>query len=99
VSLFLNPSGFRHWVDLGDDDPDTARVYSPARVKCAIRPASPGPFDEQKITHVVEMRYQPNIGFNTRITHDDRQLYVRGMQDVDEAHRMLVLLCEEVRAA
>jgi hypothetical protein len=73
----VDPSAYRHWVDLDDPDPDTARVYTPARVKCAISPAAPGPFDEQKITHIVQMRFHPQIGFNTRITHQDRWLFVR----------------------
>jgi hypothetical protein len=43
------------------------------------------------------MRHHPQVSFNTRIRHEGRQLFVRGIQNVDEDDRYLVLLCEEVQ--
>lgn len=100
----INPGRWRHWVDLDDPSPDTARTISPARVKCSIRPSQPGAFDEEKVTHIVETRYHPQITFNTRITHTDSQgteheLFVKGIQNVEYGDRYLTLLCEEVLPA
>lgn len=98
----VNPGMYRHWVDLDDPVVDgTPVVFNPSRVKCAIRPSTPGSFDEQKVTHLVEMRFHPQITFNTRITHLDSQgveheLFVRGIQNVDFGDTYVVLLCEEV---
>jgi hypothetical protein len=98
----VNPGTFRHWVDLdiGDGDHD-AVTFVPSRVKCAIRPSAPGAFDEQRVTHQVEMRYHPQLSLATRLTFIDRhdvthRLHVKGIQDVDYQNRYLVLLCEEV---
>jgi hypothetical protein len=97
MALSIDPSVLRHWVDLTDPVPDgTPVVFSPARVKVSIRPVQPGAFDEQKVTHIVELRYHSQITFNTRIVHRDRSLYVRGIQNVDEENRWMTLLCEEV---
>lgn len=98
----INPGTYRHWVTLDDPVVDgTPNTFAPSRVKCAIRPSSPGAFDEQKVTHLVEMRFDPRITFNTRIRHTDTQgaeheLFVKGIQNVDNRDRYLVLLCEEV---
>jgi hypothetical protein len=98
----VNPGTYRHWVTLDDPVVDgTPVTVSPARVKCAIRPSTPGAFDEDKVTYIVEMRFHPQVTFNTRLTHIDsrdveHQLFVRGIQNVDMRDRHLVLLCEEV---
>lgn len=95
----LNAGKYRHWVDLADAINDgTPATYEPSRVKCAIRPSAPSSFDEPKITHVVEMRYHPQITFTTVLLHKGRHLFVRGIQNVDEMNREQVLLCEEVMA-
>ncbi len=96
--LALNINKYQHWVDLDDPILDgTPVVFSPSRWKAAIHPQSPGAFDEQKTTHLVEMPYHAQVTFNTRITFRERQLFVRGIQNVDEENRELVLLCEEVK--
>lgn len=92
----MRAGDLRHWVDLDEIPDGTPTTMVPARVPCAIRPAAPTAFDENKVTHIVEMRYHPQITFNTRITHRDRQLFVRGVQNVNERNEWLVLLCEEV---
>ena len=88
----------RHRVVLTDGvvDAQTATVYLPGQVWAAVQPAQPGAFDEQKVTHMVTIRYHPQIGFNTKLTHAGRSLYVRGVQNVDERNIYQLLLCEEV---
>lgn len=76
---------------------DGGGALSPSQVYAAIEPSQPGSFDEDKITHIVTLDYHPEITLNTRIrTEDDRDLWVRGMQDVEFRHIELRLLCEEV---
>lgn len=93
------PAGqLRHRVTLDDPVVDTTPVtFSPSKVWASIRPSAPGAYDESRITHLVTVRYHPQITFNTRITHRDRSLYVRGIENVDERNEMLRLLCEEVQ--
>lgn len=87
----------RHRVTLDDPVPDgTPVVFVPSEVWASIEPGSPGAFDEQKVTHRVEIRYHPQVTFNTRITHRSRQLFVRGIQNVDERNERQILYCEEV---
>jgi len=87
-----------HPVVLDDPVPDgTPVVFNPSLWYAAIRPGSPSSFDENKTTFQVEGAYHPQITFNTRITHQGRSLFVRGIQDLDERHEWLVLLCEEVK--
>lgn len=100
----MNPGRFRHWVDLGAADADDTAVYAPARVKCLIQPTQPGAFDEQKTSHVVQMRYHPQVSFNTKLTFVDRnnarhELFIKGIQNVNMMNRELVLACEEVMSA
>ena len=98
----LDPGQYRHWVDLDDPDPDTARTITPSRVKCAIRPqASAG--DESQRTYQVLTRFHAGITLNTRLRHTDARgathhLYVRGIENADMLDRDLVLICEEVPA-
>lgn len=100
--LVLNPSKYRHWVDLDDPVEDgTPVVFEPARVKAAIEPLAPGSFDEERTSLQVTMRYHPQVTFNTRLRFTDRsglahQIFVRGIQNVQMLNRELVLFCEEV---
>jgi hypothetical protein len=89
----------RHTVTLDDPVPDgTPVTFVPSGVKCSLERGAPGSFDEQKVTYQVRMRYHPQITFNTRITTEDgRQLFVRGIQNVDMKNVELLLLCEEVQ--
>jgi head-tail adaptor len=94
----MNPGALRHYVRLDDPVEDgTPVVFNPDYVWASILPAAPGAFDENKTTHIVTMRYHPQVTFNTRILHRDRQLFVRGIQNVEERNLELVLLCEEVK--
>jgi len=90
-----------HYVRLEEVASDeTPVVFAPDAVWAAIRPQAPTPFGESKVTHLVEIDYHPQVTLNTRLIHEEtRFLYVRGLQDVEERHITLVLLCEEVLAS
>lgn len=46
-------------------------------------------------THRVEMRYLPGITHHQRFKLDGRALYIGEIDNLDEANRFLVLICEE----
>jgi hypothetical protein len=89
----------RHRVVLDDPVPDgTQPAFAPRTVSASLEPGSPGAFDEQRVTYFVRMRYHPQVTMNTRVTtQDGRQLFVRGIQNVDNRNIELVLLCQEVQ--
>jgi len=94
----INPRKFRHWVTLSDPVPDgTPVTFDPSGVWASVEPQPPGSFDERRTSHIVTMWYHPQVTFNTMITHEGRELFVKGIQDVDEQHIELVLFCEEVK--
>jgi hypothetical protein len=90
------------WVDLDQGEGDAPPlVYTPSRIRVAIRPDAPTVIDEHRISAIVETRYHPQISFNTRLTFVDRhnvthRYYVKGIQNIDHESRYLRLLCEEV---
>jgi SPP1 family predicted phage head-tail adaptor len=47
-------------------------------------------------SHVVRMRYHPQITTKTRLTHAGRRFSVTAIRDPEERQRRLVLLCAEV---
>lgn len=53
---------------------------------------------QAKATHVVMGRYRADITTDTRLVFGTRNLYVRGVQNVEERNRELMLACEEVVA-
>jgi len=84
---------------------ETFSSASPATMWARIEPATASNVErlvgntvEGKITHLVTMLYHSGVGMTTRLTHEGRYLFVRGMQNVDEIDRQLVLACEEVVA-
>lgn len=69
----------------------------PSPVYASIQPFAPGATsDDRAITHDVRMRYHEGVSVDTYLLFGTRQLFVRGIQDVDEKHAELRLLCEEV---
>lgn len=87
------------WLDKPPlEDQLAGKSLDPDHAYVAIDPAPPGPYDENKITHIVRMDFHPDLTLNTRLTLDcdGRQLWVRGIQDMDFRHIELTLLCEEV---
>lgn len=99
----LTSSGRRHTKILLDDpiqDRTPGAVYDPEYVWGALQPATPGAFDELKVSVMVTIPFHPQVNTNTRIRYSqhgiDHQLFVRGVQDQDLLGRELVLYCEEV---
>jgi head-tail adaptor len=94
------------WVTLSRCATSTSEAphgipLSPAGAWAAIDPSAPGA-DDRTITHLVRMRYHPEVTCDTRIDYADarinrtRMLFVRGVQSVNEAADEMRLLCEEV---
>lgn len=89
------------WPDTEDEDRGTP--LSPEGVWAAIEPFPPGGSESDRtITHLVRMRYHPQVTQDTRVLYVDarsnqsRALYVRGVQTVDERGDEMRLLCEEI---
>ncbi len=97
------------WVTLSqspqvtDDSDGFFEDLSPSGTWAAIRPQLAA--DGRTITHVVEMRWHPQVTIDTRIVYEDsakpagkttRELFVKGVQNIEEQNAVLVLLCEEV---
>lgn len=95
------------WVTLArypeDDDEARGTPLTPEGVWAAIEPLPPGGTDNRTITHLVRMRFHPEVTLDTRIQYVDarvgrtRSLFVRGVQAVNEAGDELQLLAEEVQ--
>ena len=94
------------WVTLtrapAVESEDRWTVLSPDGIWAAIEPLPPGS-ENRTLTHLVRMRYHPQVTLDTKIDYVDarlertRSLYVRGVQSIDEAGDELRLLCEEVQ--
>jgi len=84
-----------------DDADGFWEPLTPEFVAAAIQPLSPAG-DGRTTTHQVIMRYHAQVTVDTRMQYVDpkkgyiRELFVRGVQDVNERHETLVLTCEEV---
>lgn len=104
----------RLWVSLASITPsaDTDGGYtepttplSPATERVAIQSATPNNMESfvantitAKATHIVDMRYRSDVTTKCRITYGSRVFAVRGVQNVDEKNRDLLVACEEVIA-
>lgn len=44
------------------------------------------------------MRYRSDVTVDTRLVHGTRELFVRSVQNVNEANNQIVCVCEEVIA-
>lgn len=97
----------RHWVTLANapnTTPDSDGFYTdldPAGVYAAIEPQSPGQ-NGRTLTHLVTMRFHPQVTMDTRILFYDavllrnRSLMVTGVQNIENRNIALRCLCEEV---
>lgn len=97
----MNVGRMRHTVTLTDIPDATPVTYSPTTMKCSIEPLSPGSADDLRVTHRVEMWFNPQVSFQTKLVFTDKDggvhdLLVKGIQNVEMLNRELVLLCEEV---
>ena len=74
-------------------------ALSPADWWCSIRPLTPAISDGTRvISSEVEGRYHSGITVDTRILYGTRELFVKGVQNVDEGNHTMLLFCEEVIA-
>jgi head-tail adaptor len=93
------------WVQLAKGPQVAGGPFAPLSPEgswAAIEPLAPGGADDRSLTHIVRMRYHPEVTFDTRVAYADarknrtRYLFVRGVQTVNEAGDEMVLLAEEV---
>lgn len=100
---------YNKWVTLSqspqvtDDSDGFFQALDPEGTWAAIRPQLSA--NGRTIDHVVEMRHHPQVTVDTRIVYEDpskpigkttRQLFVKGVQNIEERNDVLVLLCEEI---
>lgn len=94
VALYRSPQ-------TGSDTSGFFEALSPPNAWCAIMP-SIGSVDQRTTEHLVEMRYHPQVSVDTCLSYVDpvllrtRQLFVRGVQNIDEANDVMRLTCEEL---
>lgn len=92
------------WVTLSRapiSSPDSNGFFedlSPSGAWASIQPLAPGGGDGQTVQHLVTMRFHPQVSLTTRIVYDERELFVRGVQNINEAGAIMRLLCEEVQS-
>lgn len=100
---------YNKWVTLSqspqvtDDSDGFFDDLDPSGAWAAIRPSLSA--DGRTTSMVVEMRFHPQVTVDTRIVYEDankptgkttRELFVKGVQNLEEANDVIVLLCEEV---
>lgn len=67
---------------------------TPLRASDSVVAAAPG----QTLTHRVLMRFRSNMDTTMRLRDGSRRLAIRAVYDPDGRRKLLVCLCEEVRA-
>lgn len=74
-----------------------------SRVPAEILPATPslverrlGQTVQTPLTHLVTIRYRPDVQTTHLVKVGSRELHIRGLQNVRELNRELVLACEEL---
>jgi len=83
--------GFTHsWVDL---PPAADARVAPAAGN--LESVAAGAAVVASASHVITIPYRAGVSTATRVVVDGRALYVTGVQDPDERHVELVLVCEE----
>jgi hypothetical protein len=95
VSLFRSPQ-------TSGDSNGFFEALTPPTAWCSIQPVF-GVSDGRSRESVVEMRFHPQVTIDTKLSFYDgallrtRELFVRGVQHVDEAHDLIRLACEEIQ--
>lgn len=97
------------WVTLSravESSADTTLFtdLSPSGAWAAILPQL-GALDGRATQHLVEIDYHPEVSVDTRIVYEDasrpvgkttRELFVRSVQNLEEAGVVMRLICEEI---
>ncbi len=100
---------YNKWVSLWqspqvtDDADGFFEPLDPEGAWCSIRPTLSA--DGRTTSMVIEMRHHPQVTVDTRIIYEDpdkpfgkrtREIFVKGVQNIDEMNDTLVLVCEEI---
>jgi len=107
ASIGLGVGKYNKWVTLFHAPETQADAeftpLNPSGAWCAIRPVTAA--NGRVTEHFVEMLYHPEVTIDTRIIYEDparptgkttRELFVRGVQDIEEANISIRLICEEI---
>lgn len=86
-----------------DDADGFFEALSPSTAWCAIQPAGVSIGDQTRImSSTVTMRFHPQVTIDTKLVYTDqtlgrdRELFVKSVQNIDDAGSVLVLSCDEV---
>jgi head-tail adaptor len=99
----MNPGRMNRLVSLSrapQTTPDSDGFFealNPATAWVAIEPFNPGVSDDTR-GHAVQvtMRYHPQVTLDTRLVYGTTEYFVKGVQNLGDANRELVLFCETV---
>lgn len=95
------------WVTLSrspqttDDSDGYFEDLSPNGAWAGIQPLTASD-NGRTLTHLVRMRFHPQVTMDTRIVYSDatlgrdRELFVKGFQNLNERNAEMQLICEEV---
>jgi head-tail adaptor len=99
----MRPGRLNKWVTLAnapDSTPDSDGFFeplSPPGVWAQIDPFPPLEADSERTqAHTVIIRYHPQVTMDTRILFGTRELFVKGVQNINEKGAWMRLHCEEV---
>jgi head-tail adaptor len=99
----MRPGRLDKWVTLSkapDTTPDSDGFFealSPAGVWAQIDPYQPWESDGVRTqSATVFIRYHPQVTLDTRILYGTRELFVKGVQNINEKGAWMRLYCEEV---
>lgn len=99
----MRPGLLNKWVTLSrspqttPDNDGFFEALSPAGVWAKVDPYQPWEADGQRMQSLtVIIRYHPQVTLDTRILYGTRELFVKGVQNIDEKNTWLRLYCEEV---
>jgi len=68
----------------------------PFEVWASIEPVAPISADSIRVQgHFVTIPYHPQVTIDTRVLYGTRELFVKGVQNVNEKNREMRLYCEE----
>ena len=86
-----------------DDSDGFFEALSPSTAWCAIEPLEVVVEDARRLqSSRVTMRFHPQVTCDTRLVYADpvlgrdRELFVKSVQNLNDANREMVLFCEEV---
>jgi head-tail adaptor len=99
----FRPGRLNKWVTLSKapDEPGDSdgffEALSPAGVWAQIDPYQPWEADGVRMQSMtVIIRYHSQVTLDTRLLYGTRELFVKGVQNIDEANIWMRLYCEEV---